>query len=155
MRICIYRACNLGLIVSSHCKLVGVVALCFVSGLFTFLCAMNYYDFTHKMLFTASQHSRYQMFISLSWKYAQNKLFYYSVNLYQNKLIHIEMNVIISNDIDKSEFQGNLVLNPSSLCLQRATSLSRMLDVPSAIPHNCSPLPLCSPPPQTNDMTLD
>lgn len=83
------------------------------------------------------------------------KLFYYSVNLYQNKLIHIEMNVIISNDIDKSEFQRNLVLNPSSLCLQRATSLSRMLDVPSAIPHNCSPLPLCSPPPQTNDMTLD
>lgn len=80
-------------------------------------------------------------------------IFYYSVNLYQNKLIHIEMNVIISNDTDKSEFQRNLVVNPSSLCLQRATSLSRVL--PSAIPHNCSPLPPCSPTPQTNDMTLD
>lgn len=68
------------------------------------------------------------------------------------------MNVIISNDTDKSVFQRNLVLNPSLLCLQRVTSLSRLLDVkdlPSAIPHNCSPLPLCSPPPQTNDMTLD
>lgn len=40
MPICIYSACNLCLLVSAHCKLMGVVFFVWFLGLFTFMCAM-------------------------------------------------------------------------------------------------------------------